>query len=88
MDHIHLISGTRCPLMFGDCVNVTNDNRSLLFVIHYEFMMKAERWSDRSPLHQDVAGGLQHHVVPTERCGALNAYVDVSESPLFHHPTW
>ena len=29
-------------------------------------------------LNKDVAGGLQHHVVPTERCGALNAYVDVS----------
>jgi len=27
-------------------------------------------------LNKDVAGGLQHHVVPTERCGALNAYVD------------
>jgi hypothetical protein len=29
------------------------------------------------PAPIDISGGLQHHVVPTERCGALNVYVEV-----------
>ena len=29
------------------------------------------------PPPSDCAFGLQHHVVPTEKCGALNVYVEV-----------
>ena len=63
------------------------------FLLTDEMMMFGEQAAESPPkeeqpppppsapaavLNKDVAGGLQHHVVPTERCGALNAYVDVS----------
>jgi len=31
-----------------------------------------------SPLKAKTSAGLSHHVVPTERCGAFNVYVQVS----------
>ena len=67
---------------------------SPIFLLTDEMVMFGEQAAESSPpkeeqppppppapaavLNKDVAGGLQHHVVPTERCGALNAYVDVS----------